>query len=151
MAINVPKRNVSDKLGEVPRQIVTGDIAVDAAHTDQLANLMRSAKRLHKAAWSSALFRHGRKIGMGSSSSQFVLDFFVPFLFTKAMERFGAIAVDHMVTLNSRQEAALQAHADDFVAVHKGDVMKALKEMIVLNGHLQERLDALTAPRRATR
>lgn len=59
--------------------------------------------------------------------------------------------MDRIVTLNSRQEAALQAHADDFVAVHKGDVMKALKEMIVLNGHLQERLDALTAPRRATR
>ena len=59
--------------------------------------------------------------------------------------------MDHIVTLNSRQEAALQAHAEDFIAVHKGDVMKALKEMIVLNGHLQERLDALTAPRRATR
>ncbi|MGY2992895.1 hypothetical protein [Mesorhizobium sp. URHB0026] len=59
--------------------------------------------------------------------------------------------MDRIVTLNSRQEAALQAHADDFVAVHKGDVMKALKEMIVLNGHLQERLDVLSAPRRATR
>ncbi|TPL88602.1 hypothetical protein FJ948_20470 [Mesorhizobium sp. B2-3-12] len=53
--------------------------------------------------------------------------------------------------MNSRQEAALQAHAEDFIAVHKGDVMKALKEMIVLNGHLQERLDALTAQRRAAR
>lgn len=59
--------------------------------------------------------------------------------------------MDRIVTLNSRQEAALQAHAEDFVAVHKGDVMKALKEMIVLNGHLQERLDALTTPRRAMR
>lgn len=59
--------------------------------------------------------------------------------------------MDRIVTLNSRQEAALQAHAEDFIAVHKGDVMKALKEMIVLNGHLQERLDALTAPRRAIR
>ena len=59
--------------------------------------------------------------------------------------------MDRIVTLNSRQEAVLQAHAEDFIAVHKGDVMKALKEMIVLNGHLQERLDALTAPRRATR
>ncbi|WP_256753476.1 hypothetical protein [Mesorhizobium sp. Mes31] len=59
--------------------------------------------------------------------------------------------MDRIVTLNSRQEAALQAHAEDFIAVHKGDVMKALKEMIVLNGHLQERLDALTAPRRAMR
>lgn len=29
--------------------------------------------------------------------------------------------------------------------------MKALKEMIILNGHLQDRLDAITAPRRATR
>jgi hypothetical protein len=59
--------------------------------------------------------------------------------------------MDRIVTLNSRQEAALQAHAEDFIAVHKGDVMKALKEMIVLNGHLQERLDPLTAPRQATR
>ena len=59
--------------------------------------------------------------------------------------------MDRIVTLNSRQEAALQAHAEDFIAVHKGDVMKALKEIIVLNGLLQERLDALTAPRRATR
>ena len=59
--------------------------------------------------------------------------------------------MDRIVTLNSRQEAALQAHAEDFIAVHNGDVMKALKEMIVLNGHLQERLDALTTTRRATR
>lgn len=59
--------------------------------------------------------------------------------------------MDHVVTLNSRQEAALQAHAEDFIAVHKGDVMKALKEMTVLNGHFQERLDALTAQRRAAR
>ncbi|WP_189501700.1 hypothetical protein [Mesorhizobium sp. M00.F.Ca.ET.216.01.1.1] len=59
--------------------------------------------------------------------------------------------MDHIVTLDSRQEAALQAVADKFVAVHKGDVMKALKEMIVLNGHLQDRLDAYTAPRRASR
>ncbi|WP_095080584.1 hypothetical protein [Mesorhizobium sophorae] len=59
--------------------------------------------------------------------------------------------MDRIVTLNSRQEAALHAHAEDFIAVYKGDVMKALKEMIVLNGHLQERLDALSAPRRASR
>ncbi|MER9937133.1 hypothetical protein [Mesorhizobium sp. M0088] len=59
--------------------------------------------------------------------------------------------MDHIVTLDSRQEAALQAVADKFVAVHKGNVMKALKEMIVLNGRLQDRLDTLNAPRRATR
>lgn len=57
----------------------------------------------------------------------------------------------HIVTLDSRQEAALQAIADRFIAQQKGDAVKALKEMIVLNGHLQERLDALSAPRRATR
>ncbi|KQU79892.1 hypothetical protein ASD12_10645 [Mesorhizobium sp. Root102] len=57
----------------------------------------------------------------------------------------------NIVTLDSRQEAALQAVADKFVAVHKGNVMKALKEMIVLNGGLQDRLDTLTAPRPATR
>lgn len=59
--------------------------------------------------------------------------------------------MDHIVTLDSRQEAALQAVADKFVAAHRGNVMKALKEMIVLNGRLQEQLDGLTAPRRATR
>ncbi|MER8863102.1 hypothetical protein NKI19_05180 [Mesorhizobium sp. M0751] len=51
--------------------------------------------------------------------------------------------MDHIVTLDSRQEAALQAIADRFIALHKGDAVKALKEMIVLNGHLQERLDAV--------
>ena len=54
--------------------------------------------------------------------------------------------MDHIVRLDSRQEAALQAIADKFVATHKGDVMKALKEMIVLNGHLQEKLDAAAGP-----
>lgn len=59
--------------------------------------------------------------------------------------------MDHIVTLDSRQEAALQAIADKFIAQHKGDPVKALKEMIVLNGHLQDRLDAMSLPRRATR
>ncbi|TIO28997.1 hypothetical protein [Mesorhizobium sp.] len=59
--------------------------------------------------------------------------------------------MDRIVTLDSRQEAVLQATADKFIALHKGDAVKALKEMIVLNGHLQERLDALSVPRRATR
>lgn len=51
--------------------------------------------------------------------------------------------MDRIVRLNSRQEAELQRVADNFVAHHKGDVMKALKEMIVLNGELQERLEKL--------
>ncbi|UDL90282.1 hypothetical protein LGH82_02540 [Mesorhizobium sp. PAMC28654] len=59
--------------------------------------------------------------------------------------------MDHVVRLDSRQEAALQAVADKFVALQKGDVMKALKEMIVLNGHLQDQLDAIPAQRRAAR
>ncbi|WP_164757566.1 MULTISPECIES: hypothetical protein [unclassified Mesorhizobium] len=54
--------------------------------------------------------------------------------------------MDHIITLDSRQEAALQAVAERFVASHKGDTMKALKEMIVLNGRLQDQLDALKAP-----
>ncbi|MBZ9811025.1 MULTISPECIES: hypothetical protein [unclassified Mesorhizobium] len=53
---------------------------------------------------------------------------------------------DHIVSLDSRQEAALQAVADKFVALHKGDTMKALKEMIVLNGRLRDQLGALKAP-----
>ncbi|MER9071795.1 hypothetical protein NKH80_03060 [Mesorhizobium sp. M0904] len=59
--------------------------------------------------------------------------------------------MDYIVTLDSRQEAALQAIADRFIALHKGDAVKALKEMIVLNGHLQERLDAVESRRRAMR
>ncbi|TIS68314.1 hypothetical protein [Mesorhizobium sp.] len=59
--------------------------------------------------------------------------------------------MNHIVTLDSRQEAALQAIADRFIARHKGDAVRALKEMIVLNGHLQERLDAVEGSRRATR
>jgi len=50
--------------------------------------------------------------------------------------------MDRIVRLDSRQEAALQSTADKFIALHKGDPVKALKEMIVLNGHLQQRLDA---------
>ncbi|MER8954881.1 hypothetical protein NKH98_19475 [Mesorhizobium sp. M0833] len=59
--------------------------------------------------------------------------------------------MDYIVTLDSRQEAALQAIADRFIASHKGDAVKALKEMIVLNGYLQERLDAVESRRRAMR
>ncbi|WP_181170566.1 hypothetical protein [Mesorhizobium sp. B2-6-2] len=55
--------------------------------------------------------------------------------------------MDHIVRLDSRQEAALQATADKFITLHKGDAVKALKEMIVLNGHLQQRLDALSGAR----
>ncbi|TGS19050.1 hypothetical protein EN852_001620 [Mesorhizobium sp. M2E.F.Ca.ET.209.01.1.1] len=54
--------------------------------------------------------------------------------------------MDQIVRLDSRQEAALQTAADKFIALHKGDAVKALKEMIVLNGHLQQRLDALSRP-----
>lgn len=57
--------------------------------------------------------------------------------------------MDHIVRLDSRQEAALQAIADKFVAAHKGDAVKALKEMIVLNGHLQEKLDAAAGRRQS--
>lgn len=52
--------------------------------------------------------------------------------------------MDRIVRLDSRQEAELQRVADKFVALHNGDVMKALKEMIVLNGEMQERLEKLS-------
>ncbi|CDX34638.1 conserved hypothetical protein [Mesorhizobium plurifarium] len=51
--------------------------------------------------------------------------------------------MDQIITLDSRQEAALQKVADRFVSLHKGDTMKALKEMIVLNGGLQDEIEAL--------
>lgn len=63
--------------------------------------------------------------------------------------------MDRMVTLDARQEAVLQSAADAFVRQHGGDVVKALKEQMVLNAHLQERLDALSGelkyPRQALR
>ncbi|CDX60010.1 conserved hypothetical protein [Mesorhizobium plurifarium] len=59
--------------------------------------------------------------------------------------------MDHIITLDSRQEAALQKVADNFVALHSGDTMKALKEMIVLNGQLQDELDALKRQQRGKR
>lgn len=51
--------------------------------------------------------------------------------------------MDRIVRLDARQEAELQRVADNFVAYHGGDIMKALKEMIVLNGEMQERLEKL--------
>lgn len=51
--------------------------------------------------------------------------------------------MDRIVRLDARQEAQLQRIAEEFVAKHHGDVMKALKEMIVLNGEMQERLEEL--------
>jgi hypothetical protein len=44
--------------------------------------------------------------------------------------------------LSRRQEDALQAAADRFVDSHDGDIMKALKAMMLLNKDLQEQLDA---------
>lgn len=51
--------------------------------------------------------------------------------------------MDRIVRLDARQQAELKHVADDFVALHKGDVMKALMEMIVLNGEMQQRLEEL--------
>ena len=59
--------------------------------------------------------------------------------------------MDQIVTLDSRQEAALQAVAETFIALHKGDAVKALKEMIVLNGHLQDELDKMKGTPRGRR
>jgi hypothetical protein len=54
--------------------------------------------------------------------------------------------MDQIVRLNRHQEAMLDDAADRFIALHKGDVRKALKEMMVLNRHLQDRLDLETKP-----
>jgi hypothetical protein len=63
--------------------------------------------------------------------------------------------MNRIVTLDARQEAVLQAAADDFVRQSGGDPVKALKEQMVLNAHLQDRLDALSGeleyPRQAMR
>lgn len=54
--------------------------------------------------------------------------------------------MNQMVRLNRQQEVALQKVADDFVEKHDGDVMKALKSMIVFNGHMQEQRGAKGIP-----
>ncbi len=59
--------------------------------------------------------------------------------------------MDYIITLDSRQEAALKATAEKFIRLHNGDPVKALKEMIVLNGHLQDELDALKRSSSRTR
>ena len=49
--------------------------------------------------------------------------------------------MDQIVRLNGQQEAALDDAADRFIALHHGNVRKALKEMMVLNGHLSDQLE----------
>lgn len=55
--------------------------------------------------------------------------------------------MDRIVSLSRKEEAALQAIAERFVDEHDGDVMKALKAMILLNGELQQKLDAMRGPK----
>ncbi len=42
--------------------------------------------------------------------------------------------MDQIITLDSRQEAALQEIADRFVSLHQGDTMKALARSLVHPG-----------------
>ncbi|WP_442580691.1 hypothetical protein ACSBOB_01435 [Mesorhizobium sp. ASY16-5R] len=51
--------------------------------------------------------------------------------------------MDRIERLSRQQEDALQAAADRFVDSHDGDIMKALKSMMLLNKDLQEQLEAL--------
>ncbi len=48
--------------------------------------------------------------------------------------------MDRIVKFDAWQEAELQRLADDFVALHKGDIMKAFKEMMALNSEIQYKL-----------
>ena len=63
--------------------------------------------------------------------------------------------MDQIVRLNGQQEALLDDAADRFIALHHGNVRKALKEMMVLNGHLNDQLEQMAkarpgaAPKRA--
>jgi hypothetical protein len=60
--------------------------------------------------------------------------------------------MDHIMRLNRQQEALLHAAAEKFVAEeHDGDVMKALKAMMVLNKHLMDKLEAKSAELRGVR
>lgn len=56
--------------------------------------------------------------------------------------------MDKIVRLSRREGALLQAAAEKFVAECDGDVWKALKSMIVLNGELTEKFErhAATPP-----
>jgi hypothetical protein len=60
--------------------------------------------------------------------------------------------MDRVERLSRRQEEALQEAAERFVDSNDGDLMKALKCMMLLNKDLQERVDAMlsTAPPRTS-
>ena len=51
--------------------------------------------------------------------------------------------MNQIVRLHSQQEAMLDNAADRFIAHHNGDVRKALKEMMVLNAHLNDQLERM--------
>ncbi|GLS33491.1 hypothetical protein SAMN04488498_12569 [Mesorhizobium albiziae] len=55
--------------------------------------------------------------------------------------------MDQIVRLNSQQEAILDDAADRFIALYHGNIRKALKEVIVLNAHLNDQLDQMAATR----
>jgi hypothetical protein len=51
--------------------------------------------------------------------------------------------MDQIVRLDSHQEATLEDAADRFIAKCHGDVRKALKEMMVVNAHLNDQLERI--------
>lgn len=74
-----------------------------------------------------------------STPTQFDLDNYVPFLFT-VRTIFWSDLMDHTATLTAARKLFCRQ-----------SLTSSLLRMIVLNCHLQERLDSLSAPRRASR
>jgi hypothetical protein len=58
--------------------------------------------------------------------------------------------MDQIVRLDSHQEATLEDAADQFIAKCHGDVRKALKEMMVVNAHLNDQLERIISDRLAS-
>lgn len=75
--------NVPEDFPKVARLVPTLDVAEPALDDHKLPNLMGIFERPCAAALSSSTsIGHDGKLGTHSSPSQFVLDIFVPFLFT---------------------------------------------------------------------
>ena len=55
--------------------------------------------------------------------------------------------MDQIVRLDSHQEAVLDDAAERFIVQCHGDVRKALKEMMVVNAHLNDQLERIVNDR----
>jgi hypothetical protein len=143
--------NVPEDFLQVPRLIPAIDVAESALNSHKLPDLVGIAELPFAAALtSSTSVRHGPKqelIPLLVNSPLTVL-----FLFCSLCSR-NVWRHCHGPHCNAGQppRGRPTGHCRQVCCRPQRDVMKAPKKRIVLIGHLQDQLNALSAPRRATR